>query len=339
MKKQISFLMLVTILTISFNMVSPSYNILAQKNTEQFQFNIIYNTAKFFPKRLMEKHNKINKIAQTSNYYLIEELSQDWQNDEWIDSSNTIYTYDEHGMLKEMIMQRWQNDEWVDFIKTINTYDEQSNFTGLIAQIWQNDEWIDSNKAINTYDELGNFTEIIMQIWQNDEWVDYSKAIYTYDELGTFSGLISQDWQNEEWIDSSKNIYIYDEQGYMTEELSQDWQNDEWVDSSRIIKTYASLTTYIDENNTLERYILFSNYPNPFNQTTTITYRMNQPGMVNLVIYDLLGRKVNTLVDEVKTPGSYSVTWNSRDFATGVYFYRIELGGSKVSTQKMTLVK
>ena len=61
--------------------------------------------------------------------------------------------------------------------------------------------------------------------------------------------------------------------------------------------------------------------------------------MVNLVIYDLLGREVETLVDEMKTPGSYEVTWNARDFASGVYFYRIETGDSKVLTQKMMLVK
>ena len=128
MKKQISFLMLVTILTLSVNMMPPTYNIFAQKNTEQFQFNIFFNTVKFFPKRLMEKYKKINKIAQTSNYYLMEELSQDWQNDEWVDSSNSIYTYDEHGMLKEIIIQRWQNDEWVDFIKSVSTYDEKGNF-------------------------------------------------------------------------------------------------------------------------------------------------------------------------------------------------------------------
>jgi len=61
--------------------------------------------------------------------------------------------------------------------------------------------------------------------------------------------------------------------------------------------------------------------------------------MVNLVIYDLLGRKVETLVNEVKTPGSYGVTWNAEGFASGVYFYKIELGGTEVLTGKMLLIK
>ena len=58
------------------------------------------------------------------------------------------------------------------------------------------------------------------------------------------------------------------------------------------------------------------NYPNPFNPTTTITYNLDQPGMVNLVIYDLLGRKVDTLVDEMKSPGYYAVKWNAEGFAS-----------------------
>jgi len=86
-------------------------------------------------------------------------------------------------------------------------------------------------------------------------------------------------------------------------------------------------------------FALVQNYPNPFNPATTINYRLDQAGMVNLVIYDLLGRKVTTLVDEMKTLGNHTITWNAEDFASGIYFYRIETGDSKVLTQKMLLVK
>ena len=93
------------------------------------------------------------------------------------------------------------------------------------------------------------------------------------------------------------------------------------------------------EDSTPVEYTLLQNYPNPFNPTTTISYQLDQPGMVNLVIYDILGRKVDTLVNEMKSPGSYSVTWNAEGFASGVYFYRVEFEGSKVLTRKMLLLK
>ena len=86
-------------------------------------------------------------------------------------------------------------------------------------------------------------------------------------------------------------------------------------------------------------YTLLQNFPNPFNPSTTISYHLDQPGMVNLVIYDILGRKVTTLLNDMKLPGGHKVLWNAEGYASGVYFYRLELGGSKVLTKKMLLLK
>ena len=92
-------------------------------------------------------------------------------------------------------------------------------------------------------------------------------------------------------------------------------------------------------NLNISEFSLSQNYPNPFNPQTTITYSLNHSGIVNLDIYNILGRKVETLVNEMKTPGNYSVQWNGQDFSSGEYFYRIQLGDSKVLTQKMLLMK
>ena len=100
----------------------------------------------------------------------------------------------------------------------------------------------------------------------------------------------------------------------------------------------GSSPTFVDDS-TPTGFKLSQNYPNPFNPRTTIIYNLDQQSMVNLTIYDLLGRKVATLVDEVKTPGSYTVNWNAEDFASGVYFYRIKTANSIALTQKMLLLK
>ena len=100
----------------------------------------------------------------------------------------------------------------------------------------------------------------------------------------------------------------------------------------------GDVPTFVEDSTPVE-YTLSQNYPNPFNPTTTINYSLNQASMVNLVIYDLLGRKVTTLVDEMKTPGNYAVTWNADGYASGVYFYRIELGESEVLSKKMLVMK
>jgi len=89
--------------------------------------------------------------------------------------------------------------------------------------------------------------------------------------------------------------------------------------------------------------VLEQNSPNPFNPTTTIRYELGAPGSVVLRVYDLRGRVVRTLVDANRASGPNSAVWNGRDdrgvrAASGVYFYRLEAGGSVVS-KKMVLVE
>ena len=83
---------------------------------------------------------------------------------------------------------------------------------------------------------------------------------------------------------------------------------------------------------------LEQNYPNPFNPTTTISYRLGAIGKVTLNVYDVLGRRVRTLVTGVKSAGSYRLAFNGSDLPSGVYFYRLTANGGRV-TKKMLLLK
>jgi hypothetical protein len=83
---------------------------------------------------------------------------------------------------------------------------------------------------------------------------------------------------------------------------------------------------------------LSSNYPNPFNPSTVIDYQIGTGGRVTLKVYDVLGSEVTTLVNEVKAPGRYSVTFDGSRFSSGVYFYQLRADGF-VSTKKMILLK
>lgn len=72
---------------------------------------------------------------------------------------------------------------------------------------------------------------------------------------------------------------------------------------------------------------LQANYPNPFNPATTIRFGVPQAGRVRLVVYDVLGRKVTTLVDEALSPGWHETRWEASGLSSGVYFYRLSSGG------------
>ncbi len=84
---------------------------------------------------------------------------------------------------------------------------------------------------------------------------------------------------------------------------------------------------------------LEQNYPNPFNPSTTIQYGVPESGKVTLEVFDVMGRKVATLVHgETKSAGRYAVQFNASQLASGMYIYRLQ-AGSQVFTRKLTLIK
>ncbi|MBC8191803.1 MAG: T9SS type A sorting domain-containing protein [FCB group bacterium] len=85
-------------------------------------------------------------------------------------------------------------------------------------------------------------------------------------------------------------------------------------------------------------YRLYNNYPNPFNPTTTIRYEIMQEGWTSLIIYDILGREVELLVNEQRPAGGYVVKFNASDYSAGVYFCRIR-SGEYSQLIKLLLVK
>ncbi|MEE9119299.1 MAG: T9SS type A sorting domain-containing protein [Calditrichia bacterium] len=86
------------------------------------------------------------------------------------------------------------------------------------------------------------------------------------------------------------------------------------------------------------KYLLNQNYPNPFNASTTIQYSLPSASDVTIDIYDLLDRKVETLVQGEQKAGHHQVIWGAKDQSSGIYFYRIQ-AGDYAETKKMVLLK
>jgi hypothetical protein len=85
---------------------------------------------------------------------------------------------------------------------------------------------------------------------------------------------------------------------------------------------------------------LFQNYPNPFNPTTNIGFRISDYGFVSLKVYDVLGQEINTLVNEAKPAGEYTVSFDASNLASGLYFYKLTLtesNGTMLSSVKAML--
>jgi hypothetical protein len=124
---------------------------------------------------------------------------------------------------------------------------------------------------------------------------------------------------------------------------------DEFIDDqnpSTVLYAKLDFVTSIDEpgdGNIPFTFDLLQNYPNPFNPATQIKYAVRELGNYELVVYNMLGEKIRTLVSSQLSPGNYSVNWNGKNelggaVASGIYFYR--LSGENLSiTKKMALIR
>jgi fructose 1,6-bisphosphatase len=92
------------------------------------------------------------------------------------------------------------------------------------------------------------------------------------------------------------------------------------------------------ENPTVFNFNLYQNYPNPFNPITTIRYELPQDGVVTIEVFDILGQRVKTLLNEFQKADRYEVNFNLTGLASGVYIYRMKVHDF-ITSKKMMLIK
>lgn len=179
---------------------------------------------------------------------------------------------------------------------------------------------------------------------------------WNYFEIGVFgqAHAVSFRTENEGWavVPTSENFVA-------TYDYGETWTRYTTTDSTRLydIVFTDSLTGYaVGEEGVILKYkyqkpnsvdyhylvvndfAILQNYPNPFNPSTTISYILNEPGYVRLLIYDTLGKEITTLVNEFKPSGNYKLEWIAESEASGTYFMQLNVNG-KLVTNKMMLLK
>ncbi|MCF8242963.1 MAG: T9SS type A sorting domain-containing protein, partial [Melioribacteraceae bacterium] len=100
---------------------------------------------------------------------------------------------------------------------------------------------------------------------------------------------------------------------------------------------------YMNENEIPTEFTLLQNYPNPFNPETKISFVLPESRNISLIVYDMLGRKVNTIISENMHAGQHSVVWDGKDdsgknLSSGIYIYTLKYGSS-IQSKKMILLK
>ena len=142
-----------------------------------------------------------------------------------------------------------------------------------------------------------------------------------------------------------KNVQYKNIQGNMSTKSTKTITfivNDGLINSNlgtRQIKVDGVVTDISTFNNEIPlEYVLYSNYPNPFNPSTIIRYALPQEGYVSLIIYNSLGQEVYKLANEIQTAGYHEIVFNASKLSSGLYIYRIK-AGEFIQSKKMILMK
>jgi endo-1,4-beta-xylanase len=158
---------------------------------------------------------------------------------------------------------------------------------------------------------------------------DYQRIFPALYEHPGVEGITLWGWRRGLWRDA-QGAYIINQNG--TERPALEWLRT-YLDTVDVTVSIDNLT-----NNLPKEFHLYNNYPNPFNPVTHINYDIAKAVRVNISIYDITGRLVETIVNDDQVPGRYSVTFNAQKLASGMYFYQIKAGSfSKVN--RMLLIK
>ena len=109
-----------------------------------------------------------------------------------------------------------------------------------------------------------------------------------------------------------------------------------------ILQVYHAVSSRVgihaDQSEVPNRFHLYPPYPNPFNPSTTIQYDLVKDSPVNIGIYDILGQRIETLINQKQPAGHHQVIWNATDASSGIYFYKIQ-AGDYAETKKMVVMK
>jgi ligand-binding sensor domain-containing protein len=164
---------------------------------------------------------------------------------------------------------------------------------------------VQGNKWIGTLEGLAKFDGV--------NWTVYNKSNSGLPSNYVFA--IAIDRQGNKWIGTGGGLAVYREGGVILPVEEKEKSNE--------IPT---------------KFSLYQNYPNPFNPTTTIEFDIPERTNVKLIIYNILGRKVETLIDKELEPGKYKLNFTATNLPSGVYFYTLKTTKS-IQTKKMLLVK
>ncbi len=302
-----------------------------------------------------------NEWRFSSSYHstgkLLSYSKEEWNGNQWVYERRYSYSYDSIGNLSLFFSEEWWDDnQWHDIGRIIYSYDNDGNMILELSEYYYTSGsiWIKNYENIFIYDSSGKMVTKLSDI--RDGETSY-KGTYTYNSDSKIIQWIGEHWEENQWVKEGEYTCTYDPDGYIVNYLSEQWDATQWIGLNDNLEFYDSFGRYYSYNDASEVNIYYStltdievadlyildyslsqNYLNPFNPTTKISYSIPSQSHVSLIVFDVLGREIITLVNEAQPTGNYSIEFDASNLTSGIYFYRIQ-AGSFIESKKMILLK
>jgi hypothetical protein len=229
----------------------------------------------------------------------------------------------------------WEDDRLPGFGSTI--YCQKLSLDGNV-------QWQQNGRPVSSFNGMQGFVKLICDLNGNSVacWLDarVNPQWDIYAQKFNSSGTILWEPEGKPVSTATGNKFYQHLILTTNEDYIVAWDDDRGTDFDIYAQSLNSLITSVGNSSSqfLKSFILSQNYPNPFNPSTKISWQVPVGSWQTLTIYDVLGNKVATLVDEYKPAGSYEVEWSATGLPSGIYFYRLQ-AGDFIEMKKMILLR
>lgn len=270
----------------------------------------------------------VNRLLQTEIF--------EWEDENWEPVYKWVYAYNWNGTIKTIEYSEYLGEEYFIIDREVYTYDSNRNPVEILIQDYGNQSWIDIERRDLTYNQNLPVQESRYKR-DNNNWVLFLKYTHIYNSVNKIDSTRIEGFYSTGY-EVSRHSYLYDENLNMTEKLEQTWYQSNLRNFYRTTYAYQSLTGIQDNKIMPVTTVLSQNYPNPFNSQTSISFELEGEQHIELSIYNQVGQKLKTLINDVKTQGPHSITWDAADSPSGIYFCELKTAGQRKSI-KLILLK
>lgn len=298
----------------------------------------LYNILGYMSSRLDQSwdnsswlNERLKEYVYSEDNFLSEEMLKEWDASNWTIEDRHTWVNSGSGLPLKMISEAWLGEEWVPDYEVNYSYDSLNNNTDRTTLNYADDFLANSSKAMFFYNGH-QVTEIISQYGVDDTlWVNSFRSTYTYSDDNLRLSATQQYWSDDQWLNYTKYFYFYDDEDRLLNRVKMNWNNGSWINERILRYEYWTTSSLFNSHIKFSGPHISNAYPNPFNPSTTIEYDLPQQSVVSLVIFDVTGREVQTLVSTSQEPGNHKINWNGSNgdgtqVAGGMYFARLLVG-------------